>query len=53
MINGISFFEPSPLPMKREVALSVVVYDSYQYLHQAASRIMEGMQSNLFVFGSN
>ena len=49
----LSFFEPSP--MKREVALSVVVYDNYQYLHQAASRFMGGggMQSNLIAFGIN
>ena len=39
--------------MKREDALSVVVYDNYQYLHQAASRFMGGMQSNLIVFGIN
>ena len=26
--------------MKREVAFSVVVYDNYQYLHQAASRFI-------------
>ena len=43
--------------MKREVTLSVVVYDNYQYLHQAASRFMGGggMQSNLnlIVFGIN
>ena len=32
MINGTLFFEPFP-PMKREVALSVVVYDNYQYPH--------------------
>ena len=41
------------LPRKREVALSVVVYDNYQYLHQAVSRFMEGMQSNFIVFGIN
>ena len=39
--------------MKREAAFSVVVYDNYQYLHQAASRFMGGMQSNLIVFGIN
>ena len=49
----LSFSEPFPPPMKREVALSVVVYDNYQYLHQAASRFMGGMQSNLIVFGIN
>ena len=33
---------------------SVVVYDNYQYIHQAASRFMGGgMQSNLIVFGIN
>ena len=26
--------------MKQEVAFSVVVFDNYQYLHQAASRFM-------------
>ena len=41
MMNRI-FFEPFPPPMKREVAFSVVVYDNYQYLHQAASRFMWG-----------
>ena len=40
--------------MKREVALSVVVYDNVQYLHQATPRFMEGgMLSNLIVFGIN
>ena len=40
--------------MKREAAFSVVVYDNYQYLHQAASRFMGGgMQSNLITFGIN
>ena len=28
--------------MKREAPFSVVVYDNYQYLHQAASRFMGG-----------
>ena len=28
--------------MKREAAFSVVVYDNYQNLHQAASRFMGG-----------
>ena len=37
----LSFFEPIP-PLKREVALSVLVYDNYQYLHQAASLFMGG-----------
>ena len=55
----LSFFEPSPPheasppppPMKREVALSVAVYDHYQYFYQAATRFMGGgMQSNLIVF---
>ena len=48
----LSFFEPFPAPMKREIALSVVVYDNYQYLHQAASRFM-GECSQIFVFGIN
>ena len=39
--------------MKREAAFSVVVYDNYQYLHQAASRFMGGMKSNLTFFGIN
>ena len=39
MINRTFFFWTPP-PMKREVAFSVVVYDNYQYLHQAASRFM-------------
>ena len=39
--------------MNREVALSVVISDNYQYLHQAASRFMGGMQSNLIVFDIN
>ena len=53
MINGtFLFLNPSP-PMKREVALSVVIYDNDQYLHQAASHFMGGMQSNLVVFGIN
>ena len=37
----LSFIEHFPR-MKREVAFSVVVYDNYQYLHQAASRFMGG-----------
>ena len=36
--------------MKREVAFSVIVYDNYQYLHQAASRFMGGCsQISLFL----
>ena len=50
MINRIFFFWILS-PMKREAAFSVVAYDNYQYLHQAASRCMGGMQSNLIVFG--
>ena len=41
VINRLSFFL-NPPPPKREVALSVVVYDNYQYFHQAASRFMGG-----------
>ena len=41
MINRTFFGTlPPPPPMKQEVALSVVVYDNYQYLHQTASGFM-------------
>ena len=41
MINGPFFFWTLP-PPEAEVASSVVVYDNYQYLPQAASFFMGG-----------
>ena len=46
-----TLFEPSPQEAKSRFLM--VVYDKYQYLHQAASHFMGGMQSNLIVFGIN
>ena len=37
------FLNPPP-PMKREVALSVVVYDNYQYLYKAAVVVYDNYQ---------
>ena len=50
IINRTFFFWNLSHPMKQEVAFSVVVYHNYQYLHQAISRFMGGMQSNLIVW---
>ena len=50
MINRTFLFWTLP-PMKREVAFSVVVYDYYQYLHQAASHFMGGGEySQIYLF---